>query len=233
MSTKLGLLAGGIAVIAAAIVVVTVALWPRGEAQAQVPGGAVLAMPVVQCTGPSASVTFNWTPTTLPADSQFLDLSTLNNNFAPFSFISNGPFAPTHSTLTWPGLTPGYQHFWRIGSGVPGVGWVFSRTGSFAPCGPNATGNPSTTNYGCMPQGTASVVWTLSNLPFNANLTFIDISLQNNGFVPGTFVGTNASGTPTFTWGGILRNATHFWRVNNLTPQGWITSASGTFTAFC
>jgi hypothetical protein len=224
--------AGGLVALAIMAAVATFTLWPRDAAEAQAPGGAVLGTPSVACAGAFANVTFNWTPPTLPADSQFLDLSTINNSFQPFTYVGNGPFATTHSTLTWPGLTPGYQHFWRISAGVPGVGWVFSRTGSFAPCGPSATGNPSTVNYGCMPQGTASVVWTLSNLPFNAFLTYIDISLAPN-FIPGTFIGTNASGTGTYTWGGILRNARHYWRVNNLTPQGWITSASGTFLPSC
>jgi hypothetical protein len=203
------------------------------RASAQTPGQATLGTPVVQCGGAFANVTFPWTPGPAGADSQFVDLSTFNNNFAPFSFISWGPLSPAANSIQWLGLTPGQQHFWRVSAGVPGLGWVFSRTGTFAPCGPTPPSSPSFVNTACLGTGRASVAWALSNLPFNASGTFIDITLQNNGFLPGTFVGSNATGLPSYTWGGIQPNAMHFWRVNNLTPGGWLTSASGTFMATC
>ena len=70
--------------------------------------------------------------------------------------------------------------------------------------------------------------------PLGTTATYIDISLQDNGFLPGTFVGQNARRVPrNFTWSGILANATHIYRINNLTPVGWQTALVSTFLASC
>jgi hypothetical protein len=53
--------------------------------------------------------------------------------------------------------------------------------------------------------------------------------MANNGFAPGTFVGAGPVAGSSFTWYGLARGATHFWRVNTLTPGGWASSNTGSF----
>lgn len=65
---------------------------------------------------------------------------------------------------------------------------------------------------------------------------YLDLSLFNNGFSPGSFIGAGPlSGTAdSLTWEGILPSLTHFYRVNVLYPDGWRSSAVGSFySAFC
>ena len=60
---------------------------------------------------------------------------------------------------------------------------------------------------------------------------WFDVSLFNNGWVWGTFVGAGpiASGQSTFTWDGFVPNARHYLRVNTLTQFGWYESQTVTF----
>lgn len=66
---------------------------------------------------------------------------------------------------------------------------------------------------------------------YNEGPQWVDLSLTNNGFFPGTFVGLGplASNQTTFTWDGILAGLTHYLRVNTLTSSGWSTSATLVF----
>ena len=193
--------------------------------------GAALAAPVVVCTGQQANVTFSWTPVA-GADVQWVDLSLLNNAFAGDSFVGFGPLAGNANSIQWNGLLPGRTHWWRVSAGVPGTGWVFSQTGAFTPCGTNPA--PGTTTFVCIGGGRANVTFGVGAPPGGTTASFVDISLFNNGFAPGSFVGANASGvTTSFVWTGILANSTHWWRVNNLTPFGWIPSTTRSFTATC
>ena len=191
----------------------------------------VLAAPVISCVGGAASVTFSWSPVA-GADVQWVDLSLFNNGFAGDSFVGFGPLNGTTNQIQWNGLAAGQTHWWRVSAGVPGIGWTFSRTGAFTPCGTNPA--PGTTTFACSGNGRASVTFGLGQPPAGTTATWVDLSLANNGFLPGTFIGANASSvTTSFVWTGILANATHFWRVNNLTAGGWVTSVTGSFTATC
>ncbi len=60
---------------------------------------------------------------------------------------------------------------------------------------------------------------------------FLDLSVFNNGFRPGTFVsvGPLSPNTWGFTWDGIDPNTPHFLRVNTLTPEGWAPSPTLAF----
>jgi len=200
-----------------------------GGGGTQVPG-ARLNQPIVQCLGGSANVVFSWTP--VPgAETQFVDLTLSPAGFAPGTFIGFGPLNGATTTIQWNGLIAGQTHYWRVSAGVPGIGWVFSQTGTFTPCGPTAPSGG--TSYVCTGNGRATVTWGVPTPPFGTSSTFIDISLQDNGFLPGTFVGQNATGQQNFSWSGILANAQHVWRINNLTPSGWVTAATGSFFAAC
>jgi hypothetical protein len=67
---------------------------------------------------------------------------------------------------------------------------------------------------------------------YNEGPQWVDLSLSDNGFFPGTFVGLGplASSQTSFTWDGILAGLTHFLRVNTLTAAGWSTSPTIAFT---
>jgi hypothetical protein len=71
------------------------------------------------------------------------------------------------------------------------------------------------------------MAWT----SYDLGAQWFDVSLQNNGWVWGTFVGAGpiASGQNTFTWDGFLPNARHYLRVNTLTSNGWYESQTATF----
>jgi LPXTG-site transpeptidase (sortase) family protein len=66
-----------------------------------------------------------------------------------------------------------------------------------------------------------------------ATQQWLDLSLFDNNFAPGTYlpVGPLAAGTSSFTWAGILASPAHFWRINSLTPNGWVSSDLGSFVA--
>lgn len=67
---------------------------------------------------------------------------------------------------------------------------------------------------------------------YNEGSQWMDLSLTNNNFVPGTFVGMGplASNQTTVSWDGILPGLTHFLRINTLTGGGWSTSSTIAFT---
>lgn len=67
---------------------------------------------------------------------------------------------------------------------------------------------------------------------YNEGPQWFDLSLSNNGFVPGSFVGIGPLGynQTSFTWDGILPGLTHYLRVNTLTPYGWSVSPTFSFT---
>jgi uncharacterized protein YkwD len=77
--------------------------------------------------------------------------------------------------------------------------------------------------------GYASVTfgWT----PSAGVVQWLDISLFNNGFASGTFLGAGPMGLGqnALTWDGIKPGMMHYWRVNTLTSAGWVPSATGQF----
>jgi hypothetical protein len=78
--------------------------------------------------------------------------------------------------------------------------------------------------------GTVQVVflWT----PSRQGQQWLDLSVFNNGFTPGTFVsvGPLPSDAWAFAWDGLLSNTTHYFRVNTLSASGWQPSATGYVT---
>lgn len=64
-----------------------------------------------------------------------------------------------------------------------------------------------------------------------AQQQWLDLSTHDNGFAPGTFIagGPLAANRASLTWSGITTGVPHFWRVNALTPSGWVASETGAF----
>ncbi len=191
-------------------------------------GPAQLGFPTTAC-GSTATVTFTWTPAG-GAIFQFLDLTLFDNGFAPGTFLGAGPLDANVSTLTWAGILPGPATFWRVNA-FTSAGWVTSSTGAFVPCGPAATRSVS---YVCTGGGRATVNFFLAPPSPPASSMRLDISMCDNGFPPGTFIGAAlAPGQQGLTWPGILANTPHWWRVNSLFSVGWLPSAPGNFMAAC
>jgi len=88
----------------------------------------------------------------------------------------------------------------------------------------------------CMGAGANSVrVFFLWN-PSRAGTQYLDLSVLNNGFAPGTFIaaGPLANDRWGFIWEGLRQGTTHYVRVNTLTSQGWKpTPAFGFYTPVC
>jgi hypothetical protein len=83
----------------------------------------------------------------------------------------------------------------------------------------------------CDVSSAGSVSATLSWVPSRRGEQWLDISLSNNGFAPGTFIGVGPfpPGTDTFVWRGLLPSTAHFLRVNTLSPYGWEPSQTIAF----
>jgi len=68
--------------------------------------------------------------------------------------------------------------------------------------------------------------------PSHQGQQWLDLSVFNNGFAPGTVVGVGPLSPDAwgFVWDGLLPGVTHYVRVNTLTPWGWYPSATAAFT---
>ncbi|HLF77104.1 MAG TPA: thrombospondin type 3 repeat-containing protein [Dehalococcoidia bacterium] len=89
--------------------------------------------------------------------------------------------------------------------------------------------NVSVVSQTCQADGTVliQVNWTTYNLGYQ----WTDLSLHNNGWIWGTFVGVGPA-LPSATsqpWGGLLPGYWHYLRVNTLTPFGWWPSPTIAF----
>jgi hypothetical protein len=86
------------------------------------------------------------------------------------------------------------------------------------------------TGQQCLTASDVRVAFNWNGL--NEGSQWVDLSLTNNGFIPGTFVGIGpiASGQTSFAWDGILGGFTHYLRINTLTAYGWSISPTIVFT---
>lgn len=76
--------------------------------------------------------------------------------------------------------------------------------------------------------------WTHPLLTGNSQ--WIDLSLFNNGFAFGTFIGAGplSGSTEAFVWDGLLQGALHYYRINTEAFGGWHPSATYSFrTPIC
>lgn len=75
-------------------------------------------------------------------------------------------------------------------------------------------------------------LWT----PSQAGIQYLDLSVYNNGFAAGTFVGLGAfaPGAWGVVWDGLTQGTTHFARVDTLSSTGWHASQTLAFyTPIC
>jgi hypothetical protein len=181
-------------------------------------------------------VQFFWFPS--GSGPQWLDLSLQNNGFAPNTFIGAGPMGSLENTLVWDGLIEGSVHYARVNT-LSGSVWQPSGTIAFKtitclnPIFQGASG-VHIVSQACLPNGTVRIVvgWQASG----HQPQWVDLSLHNNGFAPGTFVGAGplAAHQESLVWDGLLDGLVHYLRVNTLTPGGWVPSFTIAFkTVFC
>jgi beta-lactamase class A len=91
------------------------------------------------------------------------------------------------------------------------------------PIQPVAAQGPGIMVAECRGSGANSVrVFFLWN-PSRAGIQFLDLSMFNNGFAPGTFIGAGPLPKDRwgFVWDGLRQGSTHYARVNTLTSEGW------------
>jgi hypothetical protein len=83
----------------------------------------------------------------------------------------------------------------------------------------------------CMGRGPNSVRVFFLWGPSRAGTQYLDLSIFNNGFAPGTFVGVGPFPNDRwgFIWEGLLQGTTHYARINTLTSEGWKPTAPFAF----
>jgi hypothetical protein len=180
-----------------------------------------------------AAVTFSWPVPPPGAIQQWLDLSLFNNGFAPGTFVGAGPFGPQTTSFTWDGILPGLTHYYRLNV-LYQDGWHPSATGSFVSCEPGKAALGDVRQF-CTPEG-VEVTFNWSSATPPGTVQWLDLSLFDNGFAPGTFVavGPLSGSASSFVWNGLMPGRTHYWRVNTFYPSlGWVASARGVFTTGC
>jgi hypothetical protein len=179
----------------------------------------------------------------LPAGSQqlWVDLSLFNNNFAHGTFLGAGPFAPTDQTqqFDWEGLVPARRHYYRLNA-LTADGWFEVGRGEFDTPDCRNVGN-----FQCETDGDLRVVFLLDDAPdgrfgehsFAPQSQWIDLSLLNNNFAPGTFIGAGPFPArdpgpfrASFEWEGIIASRVHYYRVNiHYGSVNWREYARGSF----
>jgi hypothetical protein len=225
------LLTRTIFIIAAVLGISALALVHQGERADAAPAPGLPLTVFQQCNAAgTVRVGFVWAPA--DQGTQWLDLTRGDERFLPGSFVSAGPLAQGTWAFVWDGLAPNAVHIARVNAATP-TGWqpgpwlpfMTSACGSFAPASAFATihgpcdTNGQTITFGwapAAPQGAAQ---------------YLDLSVFNNGFAPGTFVtaGPLAGDAASFTWPGLLPGTVQYWRVNTWDGASWRTSNTQRF----
>lgn len=112
---------------AAALVAISVGLLPTKSALAY-PGADDLSIVQTCQPGNSVQVSLHWT--TYNLGSQWIDVSVNNNNFAPGTFLSNGPLSPTTNLVVVNGAQTSTTLYARINTQTAN-GWYVSPTIQF------------------------------------------------------------------------------------------------------
>ena len=183
----------------------------------------------------ASTVTLAWAKPGSGAQQTWFDIS-LVPGFSPGWFKGYGPLAVSQTAYAIDGVPQGLTYYYRVNTFYGGNSWKESASGTFVSnCnGGGGSGAPPSTigvQQACDAAG-ATVTVTFKWAANSAGPQWLDLSMQNNGFAPGTFVGAGPapSGQGFFTWQGLAKGGTHYWRVNTLTPAGWRSSDTGAFT---
>ncbi|OGY22100.1 MAG: hypothetical protein A2113_02735 [Candidatus Woykebacteria bacterium GWA1_44_8] len=82
---------------------------------------------------------------------------------------------------------------------------------------------PAIVEQNCSLAKPGKITVTFRWQPAGSGPQWLDISLFNNGFASGTFVGIGPfpAQTSSFTWDGLTPGKMHYFRVNTITPSGW------------
>jgi beta-lactamase class A len=171
------------------------------------------------------TATVSWVPSR--RGEQWLDISLSNNGFAADTFVGAGPLPPEADSFVWSGLSPGATYFLRVNTRSP-FGWEPSQTFAVvtASCASGRTLVPAQLTVSaqeCETSSPGKVNTTLSWVPSGRGEQWLDISLFNNHFAPGTFIGVGPfpPGANVFVWSGLQPGMTHFVRVDTRSPFGW------------
>lgn len=224
------------------------ALWPRGTSIAQEQPvenvaatycnqpGTSAASPVVEFVVPGRD------SLTLPAPEEiWIDISTMNTNFATGTFVGSGSLEVKHSgyIFRWPDIAPYLTHHYRLNARY-GSQWRELSRGIFTP--PDCY---STLMLACIESVSRrpDVRWIVSisspgilehgGQPIE---TWLDLSLQP-GFARGAFIGAGPFaveplpfGQRDFHWDGLLPARWHHWRTNTrFSVLGWVPQRGGSF----
>ena len=178
----------------------------------------------------TTEVKFSW-PQAPGAGQVWLDLTRYEIGFQTGAFAGAGPFSATATSYTWQGLSPSTQYYYRVNA-LYADGWHALKTGSFVSgqCGQAPAqwvDQQCSANFSGKVRATFS--WSPSLTPGSSQ--WLDLSLFDNGFAPGTFVGSGPmpSGQSVLEWDGLEPGLTHYWRVNTQTAGGWSTSPNWSF----
>lgn len=179
-------------------------------------------------------VTFRWLDSRWPsAQVQWLNLSLVNDGFGPGTHLSAGPLSPGVESFSWDGLLSGRTHYWRVNTLVEGQ-WQASRTQSLTTnrcLPPPVSGLSVVQECSTAIPATVRVTFRWSPPAGGASQQWVDLSLTDNGFLPGTSVGAGPlpAGWDTVVWDGIRPASWHFWRVNSLVGGVWSPSQRTSF----
>jgi hypothetical protein len=177
----------------------------------------------VGCSGTS-TITATLTPSngTVP-DGTEVTFSTNAGSVNPTTATTTSNAAST--TFTAPASSGGSATITATSMGVSGSTTVTVNCGG-GPVAAASLGFPTAT---CGASTNVTFWWG----PNRAGNQWLDLSLVDNNFAAGTFVGAGPIGPEagSFNWNGLTPGLPHFWRVNTLTAEGWTTSFTGTFVA--
>ena len=171
------------------------------------------------------------------AEAIWVDLSLFPNNFAPGTFIGMGPFEALPEgaiTRNWLRLLPEAVHYYRLNAYMDGR-WVELGRGVF-----NTWNCIAVDHVSCTFDGTVLATFTvlrpsIVEMAGAPVVTWLDLSLFDNGFRPGTFLGAGPFSPDVLPaeevrWVGLIPNRWHYYRLNTLYGGGdWVLQYFGRF----
>ena len=168
--------------------------------------------------GKTADVTFSLAPNA-EAVERWIDVSVYDDGFVPGTYFTSG-VDPKATSYTWRGLLANVAWFWQL-STQTADGWTATETHVLVPC---AAAELQASVEACSDQETTAV-FDWRQAPGGIEHQYLDISVFDNGFLPGTFAsfGPLDGTVDSVKWPGLPVGRL-FWRVNSQTGNGWMTS---------